>query len=382
MEHVVIILPTYNEHENIASLIVAIKDVVKTIKGFRFSILVVDDNSPDGTADIVESLMKKHSNVFLLQGKKKGLGAAYIRGMTYAIEEEHADVVIEMDADWSHDPKLLVSFLSKINKRADFVIGSRYIRNGSIPENWGIHRKIFSLVGNGIVRFGLGKLKIHDWTSGYRAIRSKVFNKVHRGLNKYAGYTFQVAFLNRANMEGFTIVEVPLQFIDRKYGNSKIVPFEYIKNVLWYVFHHSILLKYLVVGVIGFIVQTLVAKGLIEFRPIINRISHFSFVDESFAGVAVGIGAFCAIVANFFGNNLWTFSHKRLSGIRTLFRKFTHFLATSVGAVVIQVVVVGIGVKFFGEDAWFILMIFAIGFLVIPYNFFVYNRFIWKTHEK
>lgn len=368
MQHAIIIIPTYNERGSISSLIIALEKVIKEVKGFYFNILVVDDNSPDDTADVVRELSKKYSNILLLEGKKKGLGAAYIRGMHYAIDEKGADVVVEMDADGQHPPKLLINMFEQINSGADFVIGSRYIKGGSIPKDWGIHRKIYSHVGNLIVRLGLVKLRVRDWTSGYRAIRAHVFEKVSRGLGKYSGYTFQVAFLDRVESTNFTIVEVPLRFAERKHGDSKIIPLHYIKNLLLYIFLHSTFIKYGIVGVIGFTIQALIAKLFVFFNL--------------FPGIAVGIGAFTAIIANFIGNNLWTFSHKRIRGVGKLLNKFIHFLITSIGALVIQIVVVSVGVLIFGEDAWFWFMIFAIAFLVIPYNYIIYKRFIWKTHEK
>ena len=127
---------------------------------------------------------------------------------------------------------------------------------------------------------------------------------------------------------------------------------------------HSTFLKYLAIGVIGFSVQTVISKGLI--------------MVNIFPGLAVTLGAFFAIVTNFAGNNLWTFSHRRITGLKNFLTKFGHFLTTSIGALVIQAVVVSAGVLVWGKDAWFWLMVVAIVFLVIPYNYFIYNRFIWK----
>ena len=193
----------------------------------------------------------------------------------------------------------------------------------------------------------------------------EVFEKVQSGLEKYSGYTFQVAFLHRVKMFGFTIAEVPLKFIDRTRGKSKIAPSEYIKNLLLYVVGNSTFIKYLIIGVVGFLVQSLVSKMFIAFGL--------------FPGLAVSVGAFLAIICNFLGNNLWTFSHRRIQGTIELFNKFIHFLITSFGAVVIQGVVVGVGVVLLGQNSWFNLMVFAIVFLVIPYNYFIYDRYIWKS---
>ena len=196
-------------------------------------------------------------------------------------------------------------------------------------------------------------------------MKSEVFEKLSSGLEKYTGYTFQVAFLHRARRAHFKIEEIPLQFIDRVHGKSKFASFDYIKNVLLYVFNNSMLIKYLIIGVIGFTLQTLISTLLVSLHI--------------FPGLAVTIGSFFAITANFMGNNFWTFSHKKITGLPDLAKKFIHFTFTSVGAVIIQTIVVSVGVLIVGKQAWFELMIFAIVFLVIPYNYFIYNRFIWKS---
>ncbi len=365
MTNVTLILPTYNERDNIKTLVSAIIGVFKNLSQYAVTILIVDDNSPDGTASVVRELTQEYKNIRLLSKSKEGLGAAYIYGINYALKHSHPDLIIQIDADWQHNPLLLPDFFKKIESGVDIVIGSRYIKGGSIPGNWGLHRKIYSIVGNTIVRLGLGRLSPHDWTSGYRMYRREVFEKVYRGLEKYSGYTFQVAFLNKVILEGFKVGEVPLQFADRVHGRSKIAPLSYIKNLLLYILDNSTFIKYLIIGTIGFTVQTLVAKLFVTLRL--------------FEGLAVGIGSFMAIVTNFLGNNLWTFSHSRIRGQKNILKKFIHFCVTSIGAVIIQVVVVSIGVFIWGKDAWFILMILAIIFLVIPYNYFIYNKFIWKT---
>jgi dolichol-phosphate mannosyltransferase len=152
----VIILPTYNERDNIVRLLDLLHEILSDVDLYDISYLVVDDTSPDGTKEVVITYQKKHADVFVISGAKEGLGKALLRGMTHAVEEMHADVILQMDADLSHDPKAIPKFLTAISKGSDFVIGCRYIKGGSIPENWGFHRKIFSIVANSIVRFGLG----------------------------------------------------------------------------------------------------------------------------------------------------------------------------------------------------------------------------------
>ncbi len=364
----VIILPTYNERENIGKVLKKISEAANNLpQKYQVETLVVDDHSPDGTAEEVRKFMKTYPGLTLISGEKKGLGMAYVRGMNYAVYKMKADVVFEMDADLSHDPNLIPHFLKEIDEGSDFVIGSRYIRGGSIPQEWAFHRKIFSFFGNLIVRFGLFIPSIHDWTSGYRAIRASVFQTVGGGLSKFPGYAFQVAFLHRVHQHKFVVTEIPLVFIDRSWGKSKIIPPDYIYNVLLYVFSYSTMWRYLVVGGIGFSIQAAVAHLLVRMRL--------------FPGAAVTIAAEIAIISNFILNNGWTFRQKKLSGRRRILKRFTAFNIASLGSILIQGAIVSLGVILFGHSSWFIFMILAIIFFVIPYSFFVYNRYIWRTHE-
>ncbi|RJR29531.1 glycosyltransferase family 2 protein [Candidatus Microgenomates bacterium] len=367
MKKIALIVPTFNEAKNIDSFLKTLLEIGKDLNGYSLFILVIDDYSPDGTGEIVKKIAAKHKNVTLISKEKEGLGAAIIFGMGYALQKIKPDVLMQIDADWSHNPKLLPQFLNKLDNGADFVIGSRYIKGGSIPPNWKWNRKLYSFFGNLWVRFGLGMLTPHDWSSGYRAMRREVVEKVYKGLEKYTGYTFQVAFLYRVKQAKFKVGEVPLVFIDRVHGKSKFPATQYIKEVSLFVINNSKIIKYLVVGVSGFLLQTVISSILISLG--------------FFAGVAVTLGSFLGIVNNFLGNNLWTFSEHKIQGRRQLLKKFIHFLGTSIGAVIIQGVVVGVGVTIFGESAWFWLMVFAIAFLVIPYNYIIYNKFIWKTHK-
>ena len=151
---VVIIIPTYNEKGNIERVIDVLEtEIFQKVTKHQMHILVVDDTSPDGTAHLVEALMEKYKNIHLFKNSKKlGLGAAYVHGMTEAIENLQADVMFEMDADLSHDPYKVPEFLEKIDEGYDMVIGTRYSQGGSIPPNWGPIRKIYSIFGNLLVR--------------------------------------------------------------------------------------------------------------------------------------------------------------------------------------------------------------------------------------
>lgn len=365
----VIIIPTYNERENIITLLDELRIVTQSVKDYRISYLVVDDNSPDGTQEVVTAYQHKHSDVFIVTGKKEGLGKALLRGLGHAVDVMGADVLLQMDADLSHDPKKVPEFLKMFESGADFVVGSRYISGGSIPANWGIHRKIQSVVGNAIVRYGLGMSYVHDWTGGFRAYKKIHFERVRSELSKYRGYVFQIAFLHKAILKGAQVAEVPIHFTDRKYGHSKIIASEYIRNVFAYVFlaqRQSLRvrkwIKFLIVGGWGFVINTIVLEVLVflGFHPA--------------AGSA--IGAECAIVSNFLLNNHWTFRDRKIEKSRRP-AKFLQFNGTSLGAIALQAGIVYTGTHIYGVDAYRVFYILGVA-MSLGWNYMMYSRVIWK----
>ena len=370
MPKAVVILPTYNERENIVPMLELLENVCGEIRAYSFSILVVDDSSPDGTAHVVGEHQKTHKNVYVTSGPKRGLGKALLRGMRYAIDSLHADVIAQMDADLSHDPKALPAFFEKLREGADFVVGSRYIPGGSIPKNWALHRKVYSVIGNSIVRFGLGLSKVHDWTGGYRLYVPKYVRMLERELEQYSGYVFQIAFLHKSILNGAHVGEVPIHFSDRRFGHSKIAPSEYIKNVLLYVGRerlNSLMTgsfgKFSVVGTIGFIVNTVILELFVAigFHPVIGS----------------AVGAEASIVSNFFLNNHWTFRARKIEGKRRTMKKFFQFNTTSLGALAIQAGTVAVGTYFVGVSSYRLFYVLGVGFGLI-WNYTMYKNVIWK----
>lgn len=366
MKKAVIVLPTYNERDNIATLIPAIFSVCESIKAWDISVLVVDDSSPDGTAKTVTELQKKYPKLYLLTGKKEGLGRAYTRGFAYAIDKLDAEILFEMDADLSHEPKLIPKFLQKIEEGADIVVGSRYIKGGSIPSNWGLHRKIFSIAGNIVIRSGFMDFKLHEWTNGNRALRADFVKKILPELDRYNGYVFQIAVLDMARKRHLNIMELPQHFKDRDYGISKINSIQYIVDILTYILLNSSFVKFCVVGFIGFIIN---AVGL-----------EFFYHQGLNPGLASAIGAEFSIISNFLLNNFWSFSHKKIAHKTHYLPQFLRFNGISVGSILIQLVVVGIGTHVFGDDKRFIFLVASVVFFIIPYSYFMYNKFVW--HHK
>jgi dolichol-phosphate mannosyltransferase len=216
VKKILVIIPTYNESENILNII---PEVLKySDSNYSWNVLVVDDNSPDGTASLVESL--KNENVFLIKREKKsGLGTAYVTGFKFAIEKSF-DYVFEMDADFSHDPKYLPTFIELIEKGYDLVIGSRYI-NGVSVVNWPISRLLLSYFANIYTRIVTG-LKVKDTTAGFMCYRVKSLEKIDLTKVKSNGYSFQIEMKFKFYRNMFKISETPILFIDRRAGSSKM----------------------------------------------------------------------------------------------------------------------------------------------------------------
>lgn len=389
MKKAVVIIPTYNEKGNIERIIPITEEVFSKIKNYEMSILVADDNSPDGTADSVASLAKKYKNIEISQGPKHGLGSAYIRGMTYAIEKMDADVLFEMDADLQHDPEKLPEFLKKIDEGYDMVIGTRYSEGGSIPEKWPLQRKIFSVFGNLLIRTIMLRFSVHDWTGGFRALKKEVFLKEKDELTEFKGYTFQVSFLHKAIRDGFKIGEVPFHFGERNIGDSKIAPMSYIINLLRYVIIAKIIeekriVKFLIVGGTGFLIQIMMQEFFARF--VFASLSTESLRD----GLSAGIGAESAILSNYMFNNFWTFKDtKKIKENSNFFVRLVKFNTASFLSISIQAIAVYIFVHVLGEDLFLFgydiktriaVLIPTIVLLVVPLNYIVYNKIIWKTH--
>jgi dolichol-phosphate mannosyltransferase len=223
MQKAVIVIPTYNERENIIELITTIHSAVKDVKDYEVKMLFVDDSSPDGTGELIAAIAKHDDAVKLLsRNSKEGLGKAYVAGFKYAINNMYAEVVFEMDADLSHDPALIPLFLEEINDGSDFVIGSRYINGGSIPEKWTTFRKLNSKVANIFARYVAGLSDVRDCTSGYRAIHTAILKRLNLNALGAKGYAFQMNLLYACLLNGARVSEIPLKFVDRVNGKSKL----------------------------------------------------------------------------------------------------------------------------------------------------------------
>jgi dolichol-phosphate mannosyltransferase len=217
----VIVLPTYNERENVRTLIPGIQ-AQRARTSHDLHILVVDDNSPDGTADVVRELQAHDPSLHLITGRKEGLGRAYVRGMTHAISQLGADGVIQMDADHSHNPEDLPRLIHEMDQGYDFVIGSRYVTGGSIPATWSAMRRANSRYGNIVARWVAGMRSVNDCTAGFRCIRADVLAAVRIEDIRANGYCFMIEILHKALGAGARVKEIPVHFVDRTSGTSKL----------------------------------------------------------------------------------------------------------------------------------------------------------------
>jgi dolichol-phosphate mannosyltransferase len=209
-----IIIPTYNELENIQKLLKAIFNLYPEIH-----VLVVDDNSPDGTGDFIIDLSKKDERVHIIQRlKKMGLGTAYVAGFKFMINN-HYDLAIQMDADFSHDPKEIKNFIAE-SSNADLIIGSRYIRGVNVI-NWPIRRLLLSYFANRYTKIVTG-LPVNDATGGYKCFHRKILESINLDKIRSNGYSFQIEMNYKAWKRGFKLKEIPIIFTDRVEGTSKM----------------------------------------------------------------------------------------------------------------------------------------------------------------
>jgi dolichol-phosphate mannosyltransferase len=218
MRDAIVIIPTYNEIENIEAIIKAVFSKEKS-----FDILVVDDNSPDLTGLKVKALQNEFKDqLFLLSRQEKtGLGSAYIAGFKWCLEK-HYDYIFEMDADFSHDPNDLIHLYNACAKSgADMSIGSRYINNTINVVNWDMKRLLLSYFASKYVRF-ITRMKIHDTTAGFVCYKRHVLESIDLNNIKFVGYAFQIEMKFKAYLQKFKIVEIPVIFTDRTKGKSKM----------------------------------------------------------------------------------------------------------------------------------------------------------------
>ena len=359
MPRLLVIIPTYNERENIGPLIDSINANVP-----KADILVVDDESPDGTGKLVDSLVKKNSSVHCLHRKtKEGLGRAYVAGFKWALERPY-EFVVSMDADFSHDPKFLPAMLEKSDDKT-VVIGSRYTPGGKI-EGWGADRYLLSTVANLVTRTVLG-LKPKDSSAGFKIYPRSFLEKLSLDQVLAAGYAFQVEMLLRAQEHHFKIKEVPITFTDRRVGESKISgeARRSMGVVLQLAWQREGLRQFIKFGLVGAL-NTVVDWGIYF---LLNRYATLAKL------VAKSCSFIFAAISSYVLNRRWTFR----STNPKVMREFLKFVAVATTGL-------GLNTLIF----WFISMhlhlpdiigLFTATALVTVWNFTINKYWTFKRHE-
>lgn len=391
---VVIVIPTYNEADNVGPVTRALIKVFALCQAYDMHILFVDDLSPDGTAKIITSLAKQNPRVHLLSNKRKGgLGHAYKKGFAVALDKYRADIIFEFDADLQHDPAIIPAMLQCLANGSNLVLGSRYIKGGGIPTSWPFFRRFLSVMGNIFIRLVMNNWRLRDWTTGYRAISSLTVKDILPSMHEAAfhGYTWQIGFLVKTIQKGYKVAEVPFVFRDRKQGHSKLGP-EYIINTMSYILQSRIselllkynrIIKFVMVGGFGSLIQLIA----LHFYRLLFQ---FNLGPLTPYQIALILAIETAIISNFTWSNLWTFKDRKLKVTRIPL-KFIQFNLASGGSLLIQFIIASVGERLIGlftilTFAWpFTVsidtgLIFAvIGILVgMFWNFFAYSHFVWK----
>lgn len=372
MQKVVIVIPTYNEREQTPKMIEALAEFFKTIRKYDMHLLYADDTSPDKTYEVVQEKMKKYPWLHLvLNEKKAGIGGGYIKGFRYTMEKLKADYVMEFDSDFQHRIEDIPVLLAKIEEDYDLIIGSRYVPGGTIPEEWGFKRKFFSVVGNLVCRIGFLTPKIHDFTTGFKLTKVKG-NLDEYNLDGFYSNSFAYKIQMSAEMaaSGKKIIEVPIQFKPRHVGESKLIKNElldFLRVIFLFQLHNPKMIKLFKFGIVGgtgFVVNYIALRLLRNYG--LTETLSWAFSTE------------LAIINNYIFNNIWTFKDQEIKGLKQTVFKFLQFNLTSAGALIIQSIAGPIGVKLVGVQYDALVLGFIVLFLVLPYNFTMYNLVIWK----
>lgn len=363
-----IVLPTFNEIDNLQLLLPQLFHGADRITSHELHVLVVDDNSPDGTADTVREQMESFPNLHLLCGEKRGLGEAYKRGMAHALETLAPDLILQMDADLQHSPRLIPLFVSLAENGFSLVIGSRFILGGSTPD-FSFKRKMLSRVGNGMLRFLGGMPPIRDCTSGFRCIKADLLAKCDLSQLSTRGYSFQSSLLFELIRNGARVIEVPITFADRVRGQSKLSfqdQIEFLLNVFRIRFRKSEeFIKFLLVGASGVVVN-------LGFYVLFSRGMGISL--ELASPLAIEI----SIISNFLLNSVFTFGKRSsVNGLKKRFLRF-HLVAGVAGLVNYSILL--LLVKSFG--LWDIPANLAGIACATLVNYFLNSRWTWKELDE
>lgn len=370
---IVVIIPTYNEEENIKILVPLLEEKFNLFPKYKFTILFVDGNSKDNTVSAIKSLQKDFSNIeLIIEKEKSGLGGAYIKGYKYSIETLLADYVVEMDADLQHNPDDFPALVSKIAEGFDLIIGSRYIKGGSVPREWAVYRKFISYFGSLFARVMLRIMKVKDFTSGFRITKvSGVLDQIDFSKIKSKGFAYKMDMLVRIYDMKAKIVEVPIAFGLRDRGTSKMeqknfrdslfVVLEFAKE------RNKNFIKFMMVGFGGLFVDAIL-------------FNIFSFqIEPYFAAIFSG---FVAMLFTFLLNNFFSFKDRQKKSLSDLLVYFIVYCLSSLVPIISRGYIIYLFVFEFGDTLIIRNVAFFIGiFLGLIWNYTVYSKIIWKKND-
>lgn len=370
---IVVIIPTYNEEENIKILVPLLEQKFELFPNYNFKILFVDGNSKDNTVLAIKSLQKDFSNIELLvETEKSGLGGAYIKGYKHSMEKLKADYVVEMDADLQHNPDDFPKLIEKISKNYDLVIGSRYVKGGSVPKQWAIYRKFISYFGSLFARVVLRMFKIKDFTSGFRLTKVKgVLDQIDFSKIKSKGFAYKMDMLVRIYDMKARIVEVPIAFGLRDRGTSKMEQKNF-KDSLFVVLEfakerNKNFIKFIMVGFGGLFVDAFLFN-IFSFQIVPYYAALFS--------------GFVAMLFTFLLNNYFSFKERRKNTLRGLFIFFIAYSLSSLVPIISRGYIIYLFVYEFGDSFLSRNIAFFIGiFLGLIWNYTVYSKIIWKKND-
>lgn len=367
---IVVVMPTYNEAENIQSMIPILLSKFKEIPAHEIHLLVVDGNSPDGTAKIAQEFARAHSNIHvLLEKEKSGLGAAYIYGFKYAIFELNADAVIEMDADFQHDPNDLTRLIVEYDNGYDYVIGSRYLSGIAIPKEWAFYRKFLSVAGNLFTKVMFGMFNVTDFTSGFKLTSSEILKKIDLNSINSKGFSYKMEILYKAFKAGAKIKEIPIIFGLRDRGDSKMDStnaFDSLKLVtLIRMNEHKSFLKFIIVGFGGLFIDS----SIFNILRIVLTTSKYSSLTSGLI----------AMLFTYTMNNFWSFGERKKTNFKSLFLNFILFSVSSYIPIIFRSYIIKYAEIWFGSGFLVANIAFFIGIAIgLVWNFTVYSRIIWR----
>ena len=368
---IVVVIPTYNEAENIFRLIPALENEFKEMPNHAFHILVVDGNSSDGTGAAVEEAGKRNPQIHLLMEEKKaGLGAAYLYAFKYALANLNPDVLVEMDSDFQHDPKDLKKLIEAIDEGYDYVLGSRYKNGINIPREWAFYRKFLSVCGNLFTKFALGIFYINDFTTGFKASRVNGFvTKIDLAKVSSSGFAYKMDLLYKMCKLGARIKEVPIKFGLRDRGSSKMERdnvLDSLKVVLTIRIKESAsFFKFLAVGI----------AGLVTDSSVFN-ILRVTILASAYSSASSG---FVAMLVTYTLNNIWSFNDRRKSTIRENVKSFALFAVSSYIPILFRSWLIKLAITRFSDTVLVANLTFLIGVVIgLVWNFTIYSKIVWK----